>query len=125
MQNPFLISAKPRFVDREAILTLARETARRIGTEHPQVLRILLFGSFAREDYGTRSDLDLLVILKESEKSVPERIADLLKYAPAYPTDIFPLTVAEVESRLEAGDPFLQRALREGILLWGQGSGSH
>ena len=90
-----------------------------MGTEHPQVLRVLLFGSFARKDYGTRSDLDLLVILRESSQAFADRIADLLRYAPGYPTDIFPLTEAEIRSRIEAGDPFLEQALREGILLWG------
>jgi len=118
MRNPFLSSAGPRFVDREEILVVARETARRIGAAHPQVLRVLLFGSFAREDYGTRSDLDLLVILKESAKPARDRIADFLQHASGYPTDIFPLTEAEIESRLEAGDPFLRRIMSEGTLLY-------
>lgn len=118
MRNPFSRSAKPGFVDRDEILALARETARRIGTGHPQVLRVLLFGSFARGDYGSRSDLDLLIILKASVKSLSERIADLLQYAPPYPVDVLPLTEAEVESRLDDGDSFLRQALNEGILLW-------
>jgi predicted nucleotidyltransferase len=118
MRNPFLSSAGPKFVDREEILLVARETARQIGAAHPQVLRVLLFGSFARGDYGTRSDLDLLVILKESAKPAHDRIADFLQHASAYPTDVFPLTEAEIESRLEEGDPFLRRAMSEGILLY-------
>jgi predicted nucleotidyltransferase len=118
MRNPFLTSAGPRFVDREEILATAKQTASRIGAQYPNVSRILLFGSFARGDYGTRSDLDLLVILKASEKSIRRRIEDLLRFVPAYPTDIFPLTEAEIETRLTKGDPFLERALDEGILLW-------
>jgi len=118
MQNPFLSSAEPRFVDREEILALARKTASRIAENYPQVRRILLFGSLARGDFGARSDLDLLVILKDSPKTDPERVADLLKYISAYPTDIFPLTEAEIEARVGQGDPFLRRALSEGIILW-------
>jgi len=118
MRNPFSSSAGTRFVNREEILSGARETARRIGAGHSQVLRVLLFGSFARDDYGTRSDLDLLVVLRESAKPAPGRVVDFLQYVSAYPTDIFPLTEAEIEARLEEGDPFLRRALREGILLY-------
>ena len=118
MRNPFFSSPGPRFVDREELLALAREMADRIGTGHPQALRVLLFGSFARGDYSPRSDLDFLVILKESAESISERIANLLQYAPPYPVDVLPLTEAEVTARLEEGDPFLRQALKESILLW-------
>ncbi len=118
MLNPFLNSAGPKFVDREEILVIAREMARRIGAVHPQVLRVLLFGSFARGDYGTRSDLDLLIILKESEKPAHDRIADFLQHTSIYPTDVFPFTEAEIRSRLEEGDPFLRRAVSESVLLY-------
>jgi predicted nucleotidyltransferase len=118
MQNPFWSSAVPRFANREEIIGLASQTARQIGEGYPHVLKVLLIGSFARGDYGARSDLDLLVILKTSNCSVPERLDELLKYTPAFPTDILPLTQEEVETRFEMGDPFIRRALREGILLW-------
>jgi predicted nucleotidyltransferase len=100
------------------VLALARETAARIAAAYPQVLRIIMFGSFARGDYGNRSDLDLLIILKESEKSMRELLAELLRFSPAYPTDMVPLTQSEVESRLARGDPFLSRAIVEGIILY-------
>jgi predicted nucleotidyltransferase len=83
----------------------------------PEVLRVLLFGSFARNDYGTRSDLDLLVVLGRSDKSYGERILDYLRYATDYPTDIFPYTQNEIDARLDEGDPFLRRAIQEAVLL--------
>lgn len=118
MRNPFLSSAGPRFADREGVLTLARETAARIAAAYPQVSRIVLFGSFARGDYGTRSDLDLLVIFTETGKSQRELLAELLRFSPAYPTDFVPLTQFEVDARLAEGDPFLSRAIGEGIVLY-------
>jgi predicted nucleotidyltransferase len=118
MRNPFLRSAGPRFVDVEEVLALARDTALRIAAEHPEVIRILLFGSFARGDYGTRSDLDVLIILHKSDKSIAERLDEFLRYCPSYPTDMFPLTESEVESRLRQGDLFLRRAVSEGIVLY-------
>jgi predicted nucleotidyltransferase len=89
-----------------------------MGAACPEVEQVVLFGSFARNDYGVHSDLDLLVILDRTEKSVFQRLDEYLRWAPAYPTDILPLTRSEVQSRLERSDPFLRRVLNEGITLY-------
>ena len=118
MQNPFLSSARPRFANKHEILEIARQTAFRIAREHPEVVKILVFGSFAREDYGVRSDLDLLIVLKNSDQSPGDRLAEFLRCAPKYPTDMVVLTQAELEARLAAGEPFIRRGLSEGILVY-------
>jgi predicted nucleotidyltransferase len=74
-----------------------------------------LFGSAARRDFGVRSDLDLLILLQSSDLPIRERIGEFLKECSEYPTDVFPLTEAELESRLLAGDPFWVQAVREGV----------
>lgn len=114
MQNPFLRSASPKFASRNQILSLAKTTAARIAANHPEVIRVVLFGSFARGDFGVRSDMDLLIVLKSSDLPVRERIAEFLNDCSDYPTDVFPLTEAELHSRLQS-DPFWTQALREGI----------
>ncbi len=118
MQSPFLSSAGPRFVNRDEILDLARETAARIAARHPEVLKVLLFGSFAREDYGARSDLDLLIVLGQSDEPMRERIGRFLVDAPAYPTDVLVYTEQELRARLAGGDAFLTRATSESIQLF-------
>lgn len=118
MPNLFLNSVEPRFADRREILAIARQIAFRIAREHPEVVRIILFGSFARGDYGVRSDLDLLVVLAHSNRPAQERLTDFLSHAQTYPTDMLLLTQAELELRLAEGDPFLKRAVSEGILLY-------
>src|SRR5438876_3266258 len=115
MQNPFLRSASPKFAERSQLLNLAKEMAERIAANHPDVTRVILFGSVARKDFGVRSDLDLLILLKSSHMPIRERIAQFLEECSGYPTDVFPLTEAELESRLRSGDPFWMRALRDGI----------
>ncbi|MBI4473152.1 MAG: nucleotidyltransferase domain-containing protein [Acidobacteria bacterium] len=77
--------------------------------------RILLFGSFSRGDYTARSDMDLLIVLRTADLPVRDRIEEFLKYCSEFPTDVFPLTEAELEARLKDSDPFWVRALREGI----------
>jgi predicted nucleotidyltransferase len=118
MPNLFLNSAKPRFADKREILSIARQIAFRIARAHPEVLKIILFGSFARGDYGVRSDLDLLVVLTHSDRPAQERLTDFLSHAQTYPTDMLLLTQAELESRLAEDDPFLKRAVSDGIQLY-------
>ena len=89
--------------------------AARIAAGHPEVSRVLLFGSFARGDFSARSDMDLLIILKSSALSPRDRIAEFLKDCTGYPTDVFPLTEQEIRERLQELDPFWTRAMKEGI----------
>lgn len=77
--------------------------------------RVILFGSFARGDFGVHSDMDLLIVLKSSHVPIRERIGEFLEDCSNYPSDVFPLTEAELESRLNSRDPFWMRAMREGI----------
>jgi predicted nucleotidyltransferase len=89
--------------------------AARIRAAHPEVSRVLLFGSTARGDFGARSDIDLLVVLKHSDLDVRDRIGAMLPHCTEYPTDVFPLTETELDERLRGGDPFWTRAVAESI----------
>lgn len=59
--------------------------------------------------------MDLLIVLKSSDLSIRDRIAEFLKDCATYPADVFPLTEHELQTRIEEGDPFWTRALKEGI----------
>ena len=115
MHTPFFRSARPRFVSRNQMLALARTMAARIAARDAEVTRVLLFGSWARGDFSARSDLDLLVLLKSSTLPIKDRIGEFLKDCGAYPTDVFPLTEDELQERLQEGDPFWTRAVREAV----------
>jgi predicted nucleotidyltransferase len=89
--------------------------AARIRARHPEVTRVLVFGSWARGDFSAHSDLDLLILLKSSSLPVRDRIGTFLTDCAAYPTDVFPLTEDELQERLREGDPFWTRVIREAI----------
>ncbi len=91
--------------------------AARMAKRHPEIKAVVLFGSYSREDFSARSDMDLLVILKSSNMPIRERIAEFLKDCANYPTDVFPLTEDELDSRLRELDPFWTRAINEGIRI--------
>jgi predicted nucleotidyltransferase len=78
----------------------------------------VLFGSFARGDFSAWSDMDLLIVLESSSMPIRDRIAEFLSDCGIYPTDVFPLTEAELQQRLQEADPFWTRALKEGITCY-------
>ncbi len=54
--------------------------ARLAGERHPELERVAYFGSYARDDWGIGSDLDVLLVLSEAHAPFIERAAawDLL-----------------------------------------------
>jgi predicted nucleotidyltransferase len=55
-------------LDRERLLSSLLAWAAEIRRCHPEVLRIGLFGSYARGDYSPGSDADLLVLVRQCEQ---------------------------------------------------------
>jgi len=82
--------------------------------------KVVLFGSVARGDHRGCSDIDLLVV-KETEDGLMSRIEQVLEICDraAAPLPVEPLvyTPGELEGLLEAGNPLVTRALRQGRVL--------
>jgi hypothetical protein len=100
-------------LDEEAVWDALDGWVREIRNR-PEVLAVVLFGSFASGRACPGSDLDLLIVLQEDSRSFLDRIPD---YAPEdlpIPADVFPYTRAEIE----AGQPLAAEALRTGRVLW-------
>lgn len=84
--------------------------------------KIILFGSAARGEKRTDTDIDLLII-KKSQKKRPFRIKEIFEAIRGvkrnYPLDAVVYTPDELERRLSLGDYFIKRVLHEGKLLYG------
>jgi len=88
--------------------------------EKYEPLKIILFGSAARGDYGQANDLDFLIIkqdvpfygidrMRELDELIDRNVAaDMLVYRPE-----------EFEDRIRLGDPFIKAVLKEGRVLYG------
>lgn len=63
-----LNSSVLKWPDIETVHQAVRAWARRLVDEKPRVRRVGYFGSYARGDWGVGSDLDLIVIVDESER---------------------------------------------------------
>ena len=84
----------------------------------PEIRRAMVFGSLVHDRAVPGSDVDLLLVLKTSDRKFLDRPA---KYRPdGFPVglDIFAYTADEMEKMLDDGNFFVRRALREGKTLF-------
>ncbi len=85
--------------------------------EDPSVRRVVLFGSLTRDDWGSRSDLDLIVI-QDTRKPFLERLDEFYRrLTPRVETDILVYTETEWDE-LRQTRAFVKRAADEGVLLY-------
>jgi UTP:GlnB (protein PII) uridylyltransferase len=93
--------------------------ARRIG-EQINARAVILFGSYARNQPGKHSDVDLLVIA-ESDLPRHKRSRQLhLMFNPyPFPMDILVYTPKEVEEESKFELSFISTVIREGKKLYG------
>ena len=91
--------------------------AERVAAEfHPE--RIILFGSYARDEATPDSDVDLLVVMPFRGKGFRQATKIRLRIHAPFPIDLLCRTPAKVRRRLAMGDRFMQEILERGRLLY-------
>ena len=82
--------------------------------------KIILFGSAVRGKSGLDSDVDLLIIKKDTPLYGADRIRELIRIIERnIPVDFLIYRPEEFQKRLDMGDPFLKAVLKEGKVLYG------
>jgi predicted nucleotidyltransferase len=82
--------------------------------------KIILFGSVTREKFSSDSDVDLIIIKKDTPLYGADRIRELSRMIERnIPLDLLIYRPEEFDKRLKLGDPFLKAILREGKVLYG------
>jgi predicted nucleotidyltransferase len=105
------------YFDRAAVRQAAEALAERLG-RHPEVEEVILFGSVAWGVPVPGSDVDLLLVLSDSDAPFPERIA---RYVPTgFPVgvDVFPYTREEIARMRAEGNVLVRDALYRGLSLF-------
>lgn len=110
-------SAKVVFADKPKVLRQLKDYAIRLRQARPEVQMVGLFGSYATDTFGPASDVDLLIILRQSSKRFLERIPDYLPENLAICCDVFPYTEEEIEKMQSEGNPWIRHILKEVIRL--------
>jgi hypothetical protein len=91
-----------------ALVTWAAEQRRL----RPELLRLGVFGSFARGDWGVGSDLDLVAVVCRAERPFIERARDWPLETLPVDADLLVYTPDEL-AKLSAGNTRFARVLRE------------
>lgn len=82
--------------------------------------RIILFGSYGRENSRPESDVDLLVVMDTPLRSVEQAVEICRSIEYHYGLDLIVITPATLARRLALGDLFLKEVVREGRILYEQ-----
>ncbi len=82
-------------------------------------LRIILFGSAAREESGEHSDIDLLIVMPEGthRRQTAQKLYREIKGL-AVPFDIVVATTQDLEKHRDNDGLIYKNALKEGIVLY-------
>lgn len=83
----------------------------------PEVERVGLFGSYATDSFGPASDVDLLIILRQSNKRFLDRIPDFIPENLSVSCDVFPYTCEEVDKMKRHGSNWIRHVLDEAVWL--------
>jgi hypothetical protein len=104
-----------RRIEREALIDLGREYARRLSARLP-VRAAYVAGSVARGDFNVWSDIDVVIVAEGLPERVPERMAVLMSDAPARVRPVG-FTPEEFEQARAKRNPLVIEALERGVVL--------
>ena len=102
-------------ISREVIGALSQRIAREFKPR-----QIVLFGSYARGNATTDSDVDLLVILQFGGSALRKSMEILNRVCPDFPVDLLARRPADTRRRYAEGDPLIRDALDHGVVLYEQ-----
>ena len=110
-------SAKIISLNKEIVLKEIKKIAEKIKEEEKgNILDIIIFGSIAKNNYTGTSDVDIAIILKESDLSFIERIVKYRKYFDLdIGVDLFVYTFSEFEKMKRENNFFVKEIIDYGI----------
>ncbi len=99
-------------IDRNGVESAVAEWVRTLH-ERPEVIRVIWFGSWIVGRPTPGSDVDLCVVLTQSDRPFRDRIPEYLPGAFPVGVDLFPFTKSEFD-RLATASPELYAAISSG-----------
>ena len=103
---------------KDILREIQRITAQIIEKYKPD--KVILFGSAAQNELKEDSDLDFLIIKRETPLYGADRIRQLSRMIDRdISVDFLIYRPEEFEERLQMGDPFIKLIVKEGKVLYG------
>ena len=115
MQEESSNFVKVFFADKDKILRQVKQYSKNLKSNHPEVEKVGLFGSYVIDQYGPSSDVDLIIILKSSSKRFIDRIPDFIPNNMEVSCDCFPYTIDEINRMNNDGNPWILHVLEEAV----------
>jgi len=119
MERRYLDFVRVKAVDKKGLDKALLRYVERTVQEHPEVVAIILYGSFPKGTFTPQSDIDLLIVLKESREGILDRIPHFLDLYLPFPSDVLPYTVGELRRLFERSPKFKNEILSSGQILFG------
>jgi len=111
-------SVRIKYLDKPGIMKAISQLVEELSQKHPEIERISLFGSFARNEAVPGSDVDILIVLTDSHLPFEDRMKEYMPSSFPVGIDIFPYTRSEIDIMLSQGNHFLKSANQDSILLF-------
>ena len=105
-------------VPRAAVEAALRRWAETVAPERPEIVRVGYFGSYASGDYTPASDLDVVVLLSESDRALPQRMLDYLPHPIPVGCEVFPYTTDEVARMRREGSGWWHEIETHAVWVW-------
>ena len=116
-----LTSSVFKWPERSSVEKALRRWAQSLAREREEIVRIGAFGSFARGEWGFGSDLDLLIIVRDSDRPFISRASGFDATSLPVPADVLVYTQAEWDAMRREGRRFAQTVTREADWLFPSG----
>jgi predicted nucleotidyltransferase len=117
MPEQFSSFAEVKFLDRDQILCELRQAASEAKAAHPEIVRVLLFGSLVQGNWTADSDADLIVVVRREFPDFLNSRAPYQVFTPAIPTDSLVYSEREFEELSADQESLLARNLPTAVEL--------
>lgn len=98
-----------------------RSWAHSAAAAHPELVRLGVYGSYARGDSGVGSDLDLVAVVRESALAFERRTVEWELNTLPVPAELSVYTEAEWQRLVAAGGRFAATVEREAVWVFSRG----
>ncbi len=105
-----------RYCDPEKIRQAVFDHVQRMRRFHPEIEQVIWFGSWVKGTHSPGSDVDLCIVIPQSNRPPRDRIVDYLPRGFPVGLDIFVYTRDELK-RLEQAHPEWYAEIRSGVEL--------
>lgn len=113
-----LNSSVLKWPDRQTIDQSVRQWVNTLVSNRPNILRVGYFGSYAKNDWGVGSDLDIIVVVTQSKKPFWQRSLEFDLTNLPIPSEILVYTRDEWEEMRKEGRRFCQTVEQEAVWIY-------